>query len=126
MTKKNKILLVEDEDLLRELLADLLKEHGLDIITAADGVEAVEIFTEHQDEIGVVLSDLGLPRLGGWDAFLKMREINPNLIGILASGYFDPIVKDAIIKSGAKNFIQKPYDPPEIVATIQKLLTEQV
>jgi two-component system cell cycle sensor histidine kinase/response regulator CckA len=124
LPKKDTILIVEDEDILRDLLLLLFEENGLKVLAATDGVEAVEIFTAHQDEIAVVLSDLGLPRLGGWEAFLKMREINPELIGILASGYFNPNVKTEIIKSGAKNFIQKPYNPPEIIKMIRELLTD--
>ncbi len=124
MNKKVKVLLVEDEITLRDLLKTILEESGLNIITAADGVEAVEIFKAHKDEIGVVLSDLGLPRLGGWEAFLKMREINPELKGILASGYSNQKVKDEILKSGAENFIQKPYNPPEIIAMIRRMIEE--
>ena len=126
MPKKDTILIVEDEDILRDLLQLLLEENGLKVLAATDGIEAIEIFTAHQDEIGVVLSDLGLPRLGGWEAFLKMREINPELIGVLASGYFNPNVKTEIIKSGAKNFIQKPYNPPEIIKMIRELLAENL
>ncbi len=126
MSKKDTILVVEDEDILRDLLQLLFEENGLKVLAATDGIEAIEIFTAHQDEIGVVLSDLGLPRLGGWEAFLKMREINPELIGVLASGYFNPNVKTEIIKSGAKNFIQKPYNPPEIIKMIRELLAENL
>jgi len=126
LPKKDTILIVEDEDILRDLLQLLLEENGLKVLAATDGIEAIEIFTAHQDEIGVVLSDLGLPRLGGWEAFLKMREINPELTGILASGYFNPNVKTEIIKSGAKNFIQKPYNPPEIIKMIRELLAENL
>ena len=124
MAKKNKILIVEDEDVLRELLITIMEENGLNVIGAADGIEAIELFKAHQDEIGIILSDLGLPRLGGWEAFLQMKLLNPELIGILASGYFDPDVKAQIIKSGAKYFIQKPYNPPEIIATLRQLLDE--
>ena len=122
MNNQIKVLIVEDDDALRDLLKVVLEESGLNILTAKDGVDAVEVFTANKDEIGLVLLDMGLPRLGGWDAFLKMREINPELKGILASGYFSQNVKEEVIKSGAKNFIQKPYDPPEIIAMIREML----
>jgi CheY-like chemotaxis protein len=122
--KKEKILIVEDQDDLRELIKSILEEHGFTVLTAVDGIDAVEIFASHKDEIGVVLSDIGLPRLSGWDALIRMREINPDLKGILASGYFHPNVKEEIIRSGAKNFVQKPYNTPEIVAMIRKLLDQ--
>ncbi len=118
------VLIVEDEESLRELLKLVLEGNGIKVLQAADGVEAVEVFTAHKDEIEIVLSDLGLPRLGGWEAFLKMREINPELKGILASGFFVPEVKNEIIKSGARDFIQKPYNSAQIIKMIRNLLNE--
>jgi len=118
------VLIVEDEENLRDLLKMVLEESGIKVFVAVDGMEAVEIFTAHKDEIKVVLTDLGLPRLGGWEAFLKMRELNPELKGILASGYFNPEVRTEIIKSGARYFIQKPYNSAQVVALIHELLDE--
>ncbi len=63
------ILLVEDEEMLRELGVEILSDEGYRVLAARDGLEAVEIFTEHRDNIGLVVCDLGLPRLGGYDAF---------------------------------------------------------
>jgi len=118
------VLIVEDEENLRDLLRMMLEESGINVLEAVDGMGAVEVFAAHKDEIGVVLTDLGLPRLGGWEAFLKMKEINPELKGILASGFFNPDVRTEIIKSGAKDFVQKPYNSEQIVAIIRNLLNE--
>ena len=119
------ILVVEDEELLRELLVVVLEEKGYRVLEAGDGVEAYETFKTHCSEIDLVLSDLGLPRLGGWEAFSKMRELNPLVKGILASGYFEPDLKERIIASGARHFVQKPYNPPEILSMIEQLVEEQ-
>ena len=124
MNSQDTVLIVEDEENLRDLLKMVLEESGIKVFVAVDGMEAVEIFTAHKDEIKVVLTDLGLPRLGGWEAFLKMRELNPELKGILASGYFNPEVRTEIIKSGARDFIQKPYNSAQVVALIHELLDE--
>ena len=124
MNSLNTVLIVEDEENLRDLLRMVLEDSGIKVLEAVDGMEAVEIFTAHKDEIGVVLTDLGLPRLGGWEAFLKMREVNPELKGILASGFFNPIVRTEIIKSGARDFIQKPYNSAQVVAMVRDLLVE--
>ena len=124
MNSHDTVLIVEDEENLRDLLRIMLEESGIKVLEAVDGIGAVEIFTAHKDEIGIVLTDLGLPRLGGWEAFLKMREMNPELKGILASGFFNPDVRTEIIKSGAKDFIQKPYNSEQIVAMIRNLLNE--
>jgi two-component system, cell cycle sensor histidine kinase and response regulator CckA len=121
---RDTILLVEDENNLRDLLKMVLEENGMKVLEAVDGVAALEIFTAHKDEIGIVLSDLGLPRLGGWEAFLKMREMNPELKGILASGFYSSDVRAEIIRSGAREFIQKPYNSLQIVAMIRTMLNE--
>lgn len=124
MNNSETVLVVEDEDNLRDLLKMVLEDNGIKVLVAVDGMDALEIFTSHKDEIRVVLSDLGLPRLGGWEAFLKMRKINPELIGILASGFYSPEVRTEIIKSGARDFIQKPYNSEHIVVMIRDILNE--
>ncbi|MGA3286748.1 MAG: response regulator [Bacteroidota bacterium] len=125
LKKYDTVLVVEDDDSLRDLLKTMLEAHDFKVLTATDGLDAVEVFTKNKESIGVVLSDLGLPYLAGWDAFLRMKKINPELKGILASGYFHPNVKEEIIKSGADNFVQKPYNTPEIVAMLHRMLEEE-
>lgn len=122
MNTPDTVLIVEDDEALRILLKIMLELNGLRVITASDGVEAIDTFLENKENIGVVLSDLGLPRLGGWEAFLKMKESNPNLKGILASGFFEKNVKEEIIKSGVNTFIEKPYDMPLIISMIRNML----
>ena len=84
------IMLVEDEEMLRDLGVMMLESDGYRVIAARDGVEAVEMFENHADEIGLVVCDLGLPRLGGRDVFLRMKEIKPSVRAIVASGYLEP------------------------------------
>jgi CheY-like chemotaxis protein len=116
------ILLVEDEEMLLDLLQALLEESGYRVLTAKDGMEAVDIYKSHAEEISIVLSDMGLPKLGGWEAFRRMREVNPNVRCILASGYFDPDLRIEMIKEGAIDFIQKPYVPKVILAHINEAI----
>jgi len=116
------ILLVEDEEMLLDLLQALLEESGYRVLTASDGMEAVDIYKSHAEEISIVLSDMGLPKLGGWEAFRRMREVNPNVRCILASGYFDPDLRIEMIKEGAIDFIQKPYVPKVILAHINEAI----
>lgn len=116
------ILLVEDEEMLLDLLQALLEESGYRVLTAKDGMEAVDVYKSHAEEISIVLSDMGLPKLGGWEAFRRMREVNPNIRCILASGYFDPDLRIEMIKEGAIDFIQKPYVPNVILARINEAI----
>jgi len=112
------VLVVEDEEMLLDLLKVFLEENGYKVLTAADGMEAVEVYEKHVQEIRVVLSDMGLPKLGGWEAFRRMKLINPSVRCILASGYFDPDLRTEMINEGAVDFVQKPYIPSVILSYI--------
>jgi PAS domain S-box-containing protein len=113
------VLIVEDEEMLLNLLQTVIEKEGFTVLTAADGQEGVDIFRERYKDIALVLSDMGLPRLGGWEMFLKMKEINPAVKAILASGYFNPNLKMDMLKAGALDFIQKPYVVDSIIARIR-------
>lgn len=116
------ILIVEDEDLLRDLVKVMLEENGYNVLEASDGKQAVELYTKHSSEIAVVLSDMGLPKLGGWEAFQMMKTINPQVKAILASGYFDPDIRSKMINAGAKDYLQKPYVPEELLVRIRQII----
>ncbi|MDP2884678.1 MAG: PAS domain S-box protein [Ignavibacteria bacterium] len=119
------ILVVEDEDILRDLLAKLLEMHGYTVISASDGEEAVRRFGEHADEIDLVLSDMGLPKRSGWDAFRMMQRVDSNVRALLASGYIEPGQKSEILKSGVRRFIHKPYRMDEVLKAVRKTLDEK-
>jgi two-component system cell cycle sensor histidine kinase/response regulator CckA len=116
------ILIVEDEEMLRDLLKTFLTGNGYTVLTAQNGEEGLEIFRERGREISLVLSDMGLPRLGGWEMFQQMKEIDDGVKVILASGYFDPNLKMDLVKAGAKDFIQKPYVPDYILRRIREVI----
>jgi len=119
------ILLVEDEAMLQELLKAVLEEEGYQVETASDGEAAVEIFRQKKNEISLVLSDMGLPKLGGWEMFEKLRSIQPGVKVILASGYVDAEMREEAIKKGAKDFVQKPYIPAAILQRLREVLDSE-
>ena len=118
------VMLVEDEEMLRELGVMLLEGDGYRVLAAKDGVEAVEMFEAHADEIGLVVCDLGLPRLGGRDVFLRMKEIKPSVRTIVASGYLEPNLRTEILRAGVIDTVQKPYDFRELIARIRSIIGE--
>src|SRR3990172_5103911 len=110
--------------MLLELLRVLLETSGYTVLSAADGEEALKIYKSRMKEIAVVLSDMGLPKLGGWEVFQKMKEINPKVRSILASGYLDHGLRADMLAAGAKDFIQKPYVPDKILLRIREVIDE--
>jgi DNA-binding response OmpR family regulator len=107
--------------MLLDIVKNLLEDHGYHVITATDGEEAVRIYSKYSNRIDLVLTDLGLPILDGWQAFLKMKEFNPEAKVVLASGYLDPEIKAEINEINLKHFIQKPYRPVEVLQRIRSV-----
>lgn len=119
------ILVVEDEEMLRELVRTTLEAKGYRVLTAGDGEEAVETYRRHQGEIHLVLCDMGLPKFSGYEVYQKLKKLNPSIWMALASGYLEPGVKSEILKGGVKDFIQKPYSPSQMLRTIRSVLDLQ-
>ncbi len=113
------ILVVEDEQLLLNLLREMLETEGYQVLTATDGKEAVEVYRSRQADVSLVLSDMGLPSLGGWEVLQELRAINPRVKVILSSGFMDPKVRLEVIRAGAQDFIQKPYVPENVIKQIR-------
>jgi two-component system, cell cycle sensor histidine kinase and response regulator CckA len=114
------ILVVEDEDLMRGFLVALLEQKGYKVLAAIDGEEAVKMHAAHAQEIDLVLSDVGLPRLDGWAASKRMKEVNPDLLVFLASGYLDPELRTEVAQGGVWGFIEKPYRPNDILGKVRQ------
>jgi PAS domain S-box-containing protein len=116
------ILLVEDEEMLRGLGVIILESEGYRVLAAKDGVEAVALFEAHRDDIGLVVCDLGLPRLGGREAFLKMKESRPAVRAIVASGYLEPTIRSELLRAGVLDTIQKPFDFNDLLTKIRSAI----
>lgn len=116
------ILIVEDEDMLRNLLESLLRAHGYTVLAARDGGEAVEVYRTYRNQIALVVTDMGLPKMSGSDAFLRMKELNEDVRLILVSGYVEPQLKASLLESGIKKIIHKPCSPNIILREIRETL----
>ncbi len=116
------ILLVEDEEMLNELLASILSSKGYGVMRASDGKEAVEVYRKNKESIALVISDFGLPKLTGGEVLPWLKEINPEVKFILATGYIDPAEREAVIENGAKEIVMKPYRPADILKKVRRVL----
>ncbi len=116
------ILVVEDEEMLIELATTILTEKGYNVIGASDGKAAVDIYRRQAHEIDLVISDLGLPKLSGAEVLTWLKEINPKVKFILATGYINPEERAAIIENGAKEVVLKPYRPSELLKKVRRVL----
>jgi len=116
------ILLADDEKNIRNLGKNILEGYGYRVLLANDGEEAISIYNKNKDKIGLVILDMIMPKLGGNETFLRMKDINPEVKVIISSGYSpNGMVKD-ILDIGAKGFIQKPYQLNDLLLKVRNIL----
>lgn len=120
--RSTSVLLVEDENLVREMAETMLLHLGLNVFTAKDGVEALEIFKNHLEEIQIVLSDLNMPRMNGWETLTAMRQIRQDLPVILVSGYDESTVLAGDHPELPQVFLHKPYQMAELQDAIARAM----
>ncbi|MDP2208505.1 MAG: PAS domain S-box protein [Bacteroidota bacterium] len=116
------ILVIEDEQSLRDLMKEFLISNGYNVITATNGEEGLIIYKQNISEIKLVFSDVGLPKIDGLTLFENMKAIHPEVKTILTSGFLESNKRSEIINAGVKDFIQKPYHPEEVLRKIRKIL----
>lgn len=120
------ILVVEDSDLLRPLVARILESAGYTVILAADGIEALERAEEHRDGIDLVLTDVVMPRMNGGDLATELSRRSPGLRVMFTSGYpADTVVRHGIAEARVA-FVQKPYVTDELLAQVRAVLDAEV
>lgn len=90
---------------------------------AKDGVDALEIFQQHQDKIHFVLSDLTMPRKDGWETLAALRKLSPDILVILSSGYDEAQVMAGEHPERPNGFLSKPYQLKGLRDTINRVLT---
>ena len=117
-----RILLVDDEELMRITGEHILREMGFDVILAKDGEQGVEIFRAEYESIDLVIMDMIMPKKNGSEAFYKMREIDPNIKIVISSGFIKDENIDNLRKDGLFGYIGKPYRDVELSELLRNVL----
>ena len=122
MSQKNRLLVVDDEESLRTVLCSELVSEGFKVQNAGDGDEAIEIL--NKEEFDLVLLDIKMPRVNGFDVLKHVKEKHPATKVVMLTGFAD--LKNAIEskKLGAEDFVSKPYDLVDLLTTIERVLSE--
>jgi len=113
------ILLVDDEEIIVDITSRMLAKLGFTVVSARDGIEALELFLQHKKEIRLVLSDVSMPRMNGWETLTALRQISPDIPVILASGYSEEQVMDGAHPEKPQAFLGKPYGFKDLRNAIQ-------
>jgi CheY-like chemotaxis protein len=119
------LLVVEDEEMLMMTLQMLLVEKGYKVLSAEDGLTAWKIYQERKNDIALVLTDLGLPKMTGMEECVQIKKLNPLARIIVATGYLDSGMKSEFLKTGIQHFLFKPYDLKKVLKEIREVLDEK-
>lgn len=116
------VMLVEDDEMVREMVSEMFSHLGVSAILAKDGIDAITLFRKHEDEIRCVLTDMTMPRMNGWELISTLKSMQPDIPIILTSGYDKSLVMDDSHPDPPKVFLHKPYTMNELKdALIQAL-----
>ena len=116
------VLLVDDDETVRNVGKELLENIGLRVITAEDGWQAVSIFKESPYSIDCIILDLSMPHMDGREAYAKLRPIRDDIPIFLSSGHSEHEVKQQFPGKKIAGFIQKPYQLSALAAELMKAL----
>lgn len=119
MTEAKKILLVDDEEIIRDALGGLLMEEGYQVVEARDGTEAIERLSA--EEFDIVITDIKMPGKSGIDVLTAAKMIDPEIEVIMITG-FTTEEPDYALSLGAKDFIYKSYNVEEFLAKIKEAI----
>jgi len=123
MKKKAKILVVDDEAIIRESLRDWLSDAGHQVLTAENGPQALEIV--EKDKPGIAVVDLVMPGMDGIELLKKAKEVSPSIEVIIITAYASIPTAIAAIREGAYDYIEKPFSPEKVELLIKKLVEHQ-
>lgn len=118
------ILVVEDEIVTRRLVGEMLGRLGYTVLEAEDGLQALEVFDRHHEDIVCVICDVVMPRMNGWETIAAIRQRSPQLPVILASGYREAQVMDGRQQDAALTFLEKPFRFNQLRERIATMLRE--
>ena len=116
------LLLIDDEEVVRDMVGEVLEQEGVSVLRAEDGARGVALFREQRERIDLVLLDLSMPGLSGEETFRRLREIDPGVPVILSSGYDHDEARGRFGEGTPAGFIQKPYRPEQLMAEIGRCL----
>jgi hypothetical protein len=115
------VLMVDDEPALRRAAARILERRGFTVLVAADGLEALELFHAHEDDIGLIVSDLAMPRMGGVELYRALRREGKRVPFLLTSGYAAADLRQASVDASIP-VVEKPWSVEELVRAVGELL----
>jgi CheY-like chemotaxis protein len=118
------ILVVDDEEFIRDLATRVLSDAGYTVMNAVNGTDALQQYRNHSDHISLVVLDLIMPEMDGKRCLAELLKINPEIKVVVASGYSANGHTKSALELGARGFVSKPFDLTEFLQTIRSVIDE--
>lgn len=122
VTERRTVLVVDDDEAIREVASDILRDYGFNVVTAASGQEGIDHFRHLQSQIALVLLDMKMPGMNGKQTYHALREIEPNVKVLFMSGYSETEVTTQFGDGPAPPFLSKPYSADLLTQQVRQLL----
>jgi CheY-like chemotaxis protein len=116
------ILVIDDEEVVRQVMQTILERAGYEVLTAVNGPEAIEIARTHSGPIHAALLDMDMPIMDATQVLPLLKKVRPSMRVIICSGYTLDAVARNLLKSGAESFLAKPFRPEALEAEIRRVL----
>ena len=116
------VMVVDDDILVNELTSQLLKRFGYSVCTAFSGEEALGLYRGQNTSIDLVMLDLSMPGMGGYDCLCELIQLDPSVRVIITSGYSDDEKKHETLQAGALGFVGKPFQTTDLINTVKNVL----
>ena len=119
-----RVLVVDDEPAARVLAKRVFSEAGFEVVTVQSGFECLQLFRKQPHGFALILLDLSMPFMDGEETFKRLRDINPNVVVLLSTGFMAQERVDRMLAAGMAGFLRKPHQPDELLARVQAVLEE--
>ncbi|HET7045598.1 MAG TPA: PAS domain S-box protein [Gaiellaceae bacterium] len=116
------VLLVEDEELVRAIVCEMLETNGYTVVCASDGEEAVRLAGAHRGDVDVLVTDVVMPRMSGQEVAGRILEIHPRVRTVFVSGYTESAIANHGVLAPGTTFLQKPFSADELSRALRGLL----
>ena len=116
------LLLVDDERVVLDVGRAMLAKLGYQVLTAASGAAAIELYRAKQDAIAMVILDMIMPGMSGGQTFDALKAIDPDIRVLLSSGYSIDGEATTILENGCRGFIQKPFGLEQLARKVREVL----
>jgi CheY-like chemotaxis protein len=114
------VLVIDDQETVCEAAQDILDLENIPVIAALSGQAGIDVYRERQPEIGLVLLDLSMPGMNGFETFQALRQINPQVPIILSSGYDEKEVLPQLAETELVGFLKKPYNFEALINAVKQ------